>query len=236
MHRILNRQGHWVEAPFRSYGVQRLLRITVGRNGQTKELYATDEHRWFAKSGGGGRHREVVTKDLRPGHRLQATFPRSGVKVTTPSPFGIAHGFTFGDGSLNGTGSMAQLDPVQGRAAAQMVPEQQDDRASGPDPRPPPPAVLQGSAAGGRVGALPVRLAGGLRRRGWARRQGRHGDAALRRPRGAGRGPDNLHSAWHRYVRDHRAVAGGLSRSRTEPDLSHPLRQRRPHRGFLPPR
>ena len=113
VHRILNRQGHWVEAPFRSYGVQRLLRITVGRNGQTKELYATDEHRWFAKSGGGERHREVVTKDLRPGHRLQATFPRSGVKVTTPSPFGIAHGFTFGDGSLNGTGSMAQLDPVK---------------------------------------------------------------------------------------------------------------------------
>ena len=66
-------------APFRPYGVQRLLRITVGRNGQRKDLYATDEHRWFAKTGGGGRHREILTKDLRPGHRLAPIFPRSRV-------------------------------------------------------------------------------------------------------------------------------------------------------------
>src|SRR5215204_6716785 len=112
-HRILSRSGDWVEAPFRSYGVQRLLRITVGRNGQRKELYATDEHRWFAETGGGGRHREVLTRDLRPGHRLAATFPRSRIRRTTPSPFGIAHGLTFGDGHRNGSGSIAQLDPVK---------------------------------------------------------------------------------------------------------------------------
>ena len=113
VHRVLARTGRWVDAPFRAYGVQQLLRITVGRNGQRKDLYATDEHRWFAKTGGGGRHREILTKDLRPGHRLAAVFPRSRVTLTTPSPFGIAHGFTFGDGHRNGSGSIAQLDPLK---------------------------------------------------------------------------------------------------------------------------
>ena len=69
----------------------------------------------------------MLTKDLRPGHRLQATFPRSGVKVTTPSPFGIAHGFTFGAGSLNGTGSVAQLDPVKDAQLLKWFPNSVDD-------------------------------------------------------------------------------------------------------------
>ena len=40
--RVLNGDGGWVEAPFRSYGVQRLMKLTVSRNGRTKELFATD--------------------------------------------------------------------------------------------------------------------------------------------------------------------------------------------------
>src|SRR6266536_791157 len=113
-HRILARDGTWVEAPFRSFGVQPLMRLVVTRNGQRKELFATPEHRWFVRSGKDQRKvREVVTSDLRRGHRLASKFPRSSVRRTTPSPFGIAHGITFGDGSRNGRGSMAQLDPIK---------------------------------------------------------------------------------------------------------------------------
>ncbi len=114
MHRILGKHADWIEAPFRSFGVQPLMRLTLTRNGISKQIYATAEHRWFVRSGRmQTSSREVITKDLRPGHRLVSRFPRTRVKQTTPSPFGIAHGLTFGDGTRNGTGSMAQLDAVK---------------------------------------------------------------------------------------------------------------------------
>ncbi|GEB51101.1 hypothetical protein SCA03_36520 [Streptomyces cacaoi] len=113
-HRVLTRSGNWYEAPFRSFGVQPLMKITLSRNGQTKVIHATPEHRWFVRSGKSQRGlREVITSELRPQHRLGHVFPGSRVRRTTPSPFGIAHGITYGDGTLNGTGAMAQLDPVK---------------------------------------------------------------------------------------------------------------------------
>ena len=113
-HRILGKHGDWIDAPFRSFGVQPLMRLTVTRNGISKHIYATAEHRWFVRSGKTlASSREVVTSDLRPGHRLVSKFPRTRVKQTTPSPFGIAHGVTFGDGTRSGSGSMAQLDAVK---------------------------------------------------------------------------------------------------------------------------
>jgi len=113
-HRILGKHADWIEAPFRSFGVQPLMRLTVTRNGISKQIYATAEHRWFVRSGRKQTSgREVITKDLRPGHRLVSKFPRTRVKQTTPSPFGIAHGLTFGDGARSGTGSVAQLDAVK---------------------------------------------------------------------------------------------------------------------------
>jgi DNA primase len=114
VHRILGRDGNWVDAPFYSFGRQPLMRLVVSRNGQVKELFATPEHRWFVRSGLGHHSmREVTTKGLRPGQRMAWKFPGTRVKQTTPSPFGIAHGITFGDGSRNGTGTMAQLDPIK---------------------------------------------------------------------------------------------------------------------------
>ena len=113
-HRVLGRHGDWIDAPFRSFGVQPLMRISLTRNGVRKQIYATGEHRWFIRSGKTlASSREVTTRDLRPGHRLVPKYPRTRVKNTTPSPFGIAHGLTFGDGTRSGTGSMAQLDAVK---------------------------------------------------------------------------------------------------------------------------
>ena len=114
-HRILGRNGMWIEAPFSSFGVQPLMRIEVTRNGQRKELFATPEHRWFVRSGRDqSKEREVVTRDLHPGQRLVWRFPWASVRRTTPSPFGIAHGITYGDygdGSRDGSGSKAYLAP-----------------------------------------------------------------------------------------------------------------------------
>jgi DNA primase len=110
--RVLTGDGGWVEAPFKSYGVQPLMRITLTRNGRIKELYATDEHRWFVPPGRLRQHRrEVLTKDLMPGDRLSHSFPMSKVlnPATKPSPFGMARGFVFGDGHRENAGSVAVL-------------------------------------------------------------------------------------------------------------------------------
>ncbi len=113
-HRILGKHADWIDAPFRSFGVQPLMRLTVTRNGITKHIYATAEHRWFVRPGRTlTSGREVTTRDLRPGHRLVSKFPRTRVKQTTPSPFGIAHGVTCGGGTRSGTGSVARLDAVK---------------------------------------------------------------------------------------------------------------------------
>jgi DNA primase len=121
IHRVLARDARWVDAPFSSFGVQPLMRLVLSRNGQTKEIHATPEHRWFVRSGVRST-REVVTKDLLPSHRLAWTFPECRIRNTTPSPFGIAHGITFGDGTLTGTGSMAQLDAVKDQQLLKWFP------------------------------------------------------------------------------------------------------------------
>ena len=109
-HRVLGRSGDWLDAPFRSYGQQRLYAVTLTRNGQTKVLRATSGHRWFVRSGKDRtKLREVLTTDLRPDHRLAYRFPRTRVQRTTPSAFGIAHGITYGDGTRDGRGSHALL-------------------------------------------------------------------------------------------------------------------------------
>ncbi|WP_188190142.1 DNA primase [Nonomuraea sp. SYSU D8015] len=114
VHRILASDGTWVDAPFMSFGVQPLMKIVVSRNGQRKEIFATPEHRWFVRSGRRQDKRaEILTKDLKPRHRLVTVFPGSRIKRTTPSPFGVAHGITFGDGTRAATGSRATLDAVK---------------------------------------------------------------------------------------------------------------------------
>lgn len=92
---VLTRGGAWVPAVFKAYGVQRLYRITLSRNGLNKTLHATDGHRWFARGVKG----ELTTAGLRPGHRLDAVLPAPRTDWTL-DPAGVAHGIVFGDGSV----------------------------------------------------------------------------------------------------------------------------------------
>ncbi|TDC02254.1 DNA primase [Nonomuraea longispora] len=105
-HRVLASDGTWVDAPFESFGVQPLMRVVLRRDGQRKEIFATPEHRWFVRSGPEQEQRaEVVTRDLKRGHRLVSVFPGTRVEGTRPSPFGAAHGITLGGGARAATGS-----------------------------------------------------------------------------------------------------------------------------------
>ena len=104
--------GVWVDAEIQSFGVQPLLRVTIARAGVTKEIYATKEHRWYINPRHGSAYRYdrkkmVLTNGLSAGDRLAPNYPTTRVKLnrdTVPSPFGVAHGFVYGDGSLTTRG------------------------------------------------------------------------------------------------------------------------------------
>ncbi len=99
---ILSSNSLWIDAPIRNFGEQQLYELVLTRQGMKKTIFCTGDHRWFAKDrrvGYRGKgYTEFKTTELRPGvHRLQYSFG-AGVKNIIPSPFGIAHGFSFGDG------------------------------------------------------------------------------------------------------------------------------------------
>ncbi|HZA75036.1 MAG TPA: DNA primase [Acidimicrobiales bacterium] len=97
--RILTERGRWVDAPFRSFGVQPLMRVTLTRNQQQKEVYATPEHRWLVRGRGTARY-ERTTRQLTTGHALSWSFPQNRTRTMGDlSPFGVAHGIAFGDGT-----------------------------------------------------------------------------------------------------------------------------------------
>jgi DNA primase len=97
--RVLTTGGRWIDAPFRNFGVQQLWRVELSRNRQRKVLYATDGHRWLVRQ---GRYRggEWTTAELRAGCELAYAFPQNRVqRLGDISPFGIAHGIAYGDGT-----------------------------------------------------------------------------------------------------------------------------------------
>lgn len=117
---VLTRGGVWVPAQFRSYGVQRLLRISLTCNGLSKTLYATDGHRWFVRGAAGA----ILTRQLRPGHRLEAVLPEARADWTL-DPAGVAHGIVFGDGSVEKGGyGHVHLHGAKDRVLAQWFPDQ----------------------------------------------------------------------------------------------------------------
>lgn len=91
----------WVDAEFRSYGVQSLMSVTVSRNGVVKVIRATPEHRWFVRSSNPrtrGSRWERTTEQLKPGNRLETCgLPRA--PTIKPSRLGVIHGYVFGDGT-----------------------------------------------------------------------------------------------------------------------------------------
>ena len=91
--RILNGRGEWVNAPIKSFGVQKLYRIELSRSGVRKEIFATGNHRWFTRN----LRRECSTLELRPGFSLKSAMPP--LVQVEPQEQGICHGITFGDGT-----------------------------------------------------------------------------------------------------------------------------------------
>jgi hypothetical protein len=99
--RVLTGKGVWVEAPIRSFGTQQLWALTVQRNKTTRVIYTTEKHRWRVTGHVRDSHttKVVETADLKANDRLDWLLPRTKIAQSTPSPFGIAHGVVYGDGT-----------------------------------------------------------------------------------------------------------------------------------------
>lgn len=101
--------GDWVDAEIQAFGVRELYRVTVRRNKITRDIYATEGHRWFYRNGHGGARQEATTLGLKSGMVFESVVPASRISRSFPSPFGIAHGVVYGDGSICGTQAQVQL-------------------------------------------------------------------------------------------------------------------------------
>ncbi|HYE48070.1 MAG TPA: DNA primase [Azospirillaceae bacterium] len=116
--KVLSRGGRWIDAAFKSYGIQRLHRVTLTRNGQTKTLFATAGHRWFVRGVTGA----VTTDRLRTGHRLESVLPEGRTDWTLDSA-GVAHGVVFGDGSVQKGYGHVHLHGDKDRVLAKWFPD-----------------------------------------------------------------------------------------------------------------
>ncbi len=92
---VLTTGGVWKEAAFKSFGKQRLWKVSLTRNRQRKTIYATDGHRWFTR----GRKSALSTRELRAGYRLQTVRPAPREDWEF-DPRGVRHGIVFGDGTV----------------------------------------------------------------------------------------------------------------------------------------
>jgi ribonucleoside-diphosphate reductase alpha chain len=94
---ILTKGGEWVIAPFKSYGLQETVKLTLTRGkSDTKIIECTKDHNWFLKSNNRN-PKKIKTLDLKIGDKLHNQFGKGWGNLTV-SPFGIAHGLVFGDG------------------------------------------------------------------------------------------------------------------------------------------
>src|SRR6266498_1066981 len=96
-HELLGGDGKWVKAEVRPFGVQRLMRLTLTRNGVEKVIHATHDHRWFVRSERDRKRlAEKTTSSLRPGQKLQSVFPRLIASHLRPSSCGRLGIGTYG--------------------------------------------------------------------------------------------------------------------------------------------
>ena len=73
-HEVLVPGGQWVRAPFRDFGEQEIWELTLSRNGITKTIRTTERHRWFVRPRTIERSFEVVTRELKAGHKLATCY------------------------------------------------------------------------------------------------------------------------------------------------------------------
>ncbi len=88
----------WKEATVRSFGVQDLVELTVGRGKDIRVLKTTLGHRWIVGNKFGKKEGVKTTSELKEGMILQRTSLRTNTHNLKMCKVGIQHGLVFGDG------------------------------------------------------------------------------------------------------------------------------------------
>lgn len=101
-------EGSWRKATIKSFGLQPVKRLTLQKGKATKDFYVTGEHIWYAKQNKNDTFQEIATDDLIPGMLLRRDLNKS-YRSYKPSPFGVAHGFFWGDGDHTGNSRRVTL-------------------------------------------------------------------------------------------------------------------------------
>lgn len=123
--KVLGREGTstaWTEAEIRSFGTQRLVELTLSRDGRQKTILTTGNHRWFVK-GKNNSSVERLTSELSVGDPLKSLAPPSNIGRTEPSAVGIQAGIVFGDGTVDvgPTGRRSARVKLYGEKDAQLL-------------------------------------------------------------------------------------------------------------------
>ena len=101
---VVRGQNKWMPATIKCFEEQQLVELTVGKKGQRKTIYTTDNHRWLAKTKkGDGKYSFKIktTNELEPEWKLQNFAKRTNFHAQEMCPVGIQHGIVFGDGTLH---------------------------------------------------------------------------------------------------------------------------------------
>jgi len=73
---VLTVGGHWTHAPIKAFGEQNIVKLTLSRGSETKEIYTTSDHKWFVRTNGRAANLEITytTDQLRRTMILQSVF------------------------------------------------------------------------------------------------------------------------------------------------------------------
>lgn len=95
---VLNLDGRWTEAVFRSYGSQAISKVAMRLNSNTvREVECTPNHRWILKNGTVKSTAELVAGDQIP----FASAPKP--PIDEDYRLGVIHGIVYGDGTATRT-------------------------------------------------------------------------------------------------------------------------------------
>ena len=96
--KVLNKNHGWENATVKHFGKDILYKLVLERYGVEKEIYTTGNHVWYVKDKKS--RTEIPTSELKIGMKIPFNTSKTWSN-TTPSPFGVAHGFFTGDGYKN---------------------------------------------------------------------------------------------------------------------------------------
>ena len=104
---LMTEYGKYVDSEIKNFGKQALYKLLLVKGNSKKEIFVTNNHRWFREPRRTNDERnthskvETITADLKKGDRLISIFGQSIKNIKEISYYGICHGIVYGDGSVN---------------------------------------------------------------------------------------------------------------------------------------